>query len=101
MGKTNFISAPKSSASGKSGSRWSSPRKYFRRMPDADRIALSQIFGSLLLYGTFGLLMFGPVAFGAVEPWSIFVLEAASVALTLLWLARQWLADEVTLLLNP
>ena len=31
---------------------------------------------NIVLYGTFGLLMFGPLAFGAVEPWSIFVLES-------------------------
>ena len=37
-----------------------------------------------LLYGIFGLLLFGPLAFGAVEPWSIFVLEAGSAALFLL-----------------
>jgi O-antigen ligase len=56
---------------------------------------------SILLYGTFGLLMFGPLAFGAVEPWSIFVLEMGSVLLTLLWLYRQWTAGELTVQWNP
>jgi O-antigen ligase len=41
-----------------------------------------------LLYGIFGLLLFGPLAFGAVEPWSIFVLEAGSVALFLFWIGK-------------
>lgn len=44
---------------------------------------------SLLLYGAFGLLMFGPLAFGAVEPWSIFVLEAGAAALFLVWIGKQ------------
>jgi len=101
MGKTNFMSAPKSPASGKSGSRRSSSRKSLRKMTDADRIALSQIVGSLLLYGTFGLLMFGPVAFGAVEPWSIFILEAGSTLLFLVWLAKQWLDRELVVRWNP
>src|SRR5882724_8196816 len=83
MGKTNFMSAPKSSAS------------------NADRIALSQILGSLLLYGTFGLLMLGPLAFGAVEPWSIFILEAGSTLLLLVWLAKQWLDRELVVRWNP
>ena len=55
----------------------------------------------ILLYGTFGLLMFGPAAFGAVEPWSTFILEAGSVLLTLLWLRKQWLDGEVTIQWNP
>ena len=54
-----------------------------------------------LLYGTFGLLMFGPLAFGAVEPWSIFILESGAVLLGLLWLAKQWLNAEIDILWNP
>jgi O-antigen ligase len=50
---------------------------------------LSTRFGSILLYGVFGLLMFGPLAFGGVEPWSIFVLEVGSALLFLLWVAKQ------------
>jgi O-antigen ligase len=55
----------------------------------------------ILLYGTFGLLMFGPAAFGAVEAWSIFILETGSVVLALLWLRKQWLAGELTVQWNP
>jgi len=54
-----------------------------------------------LLYGIFGLLLFGPVAFGAVEPWSIFVVEAGSVALFLLWIGKQILDGEVKVQWNP
>ena len=32
--------------------------------------------GTVLLYGIFGLLLFGPLAFGTTEPWSIFLMEA-------------------------
>ena len=56
---------------------------------------------AILLYGTFGLLMFGPLAFGAVEPWSTFILEAGSVLLMLLWLRKQWLDGEMTIQWNP
>jgi O-antigen ligase len=72
-----------------------------RQMTDADRRELSLLLGTILLYGTFGLLMFGPLAFGAVEPWSIFVLESGSVVLTLVWLARQWLDGEMVIRWNP
>jgi hypothetical protein len=36
---------------------------------ELNRRSQSARIGSILLYGTFGLLMFGPLAFGAVEPW--------------------------------
>ena len=55
-----------------------------------------------LLYGIFGLLLFGPLAFGAVEPWSIFVLEAGSAALVLLWIGTQALLDgQIRVSWNP
>lgn len=74
---------------------------HIRKISEADRRALSVHLGDALLYGTFGLLMFGPVAFGAVEPWSIFVLEFGSLLLTIAWLAKQWLDGELVLLWNP
>jgi O-antigen ligase len=57
--------------------------------------------GTALLYGVFGLLLFGPVAFGAVEPWSIFLLEAGSAALFLLWITQQVLEGELKIRWNP
>src|SRR5882672_2355404 len=95
MGKTNYMSDPKSSASGKSGSRQSSSRRSLSKMSESDRIALSQLLGSLVLYGTFGLWMFGPLAFGAVEPWSTFIVEAGGTLLYVIWLAKQWLDREL------
>jgi O-antigen ligase len=56
---------------------------------------------AILLYGTFGLLMFGPVALGAVQPWSVFFLETGSVVLTLLWFRKQWVGGELTIEKNP
>src|SRR5208283_275961 len=72
-----------------------------KQITQAERQQLSAQIGNGLLYGTFGLLMFGPLAFGAVEPWSIFVLEVGSALLTLLWLAKQWIDGEVILHWNP
>jgi len=57
--------------------------------------------GAVLLYGIFGLLLFGPLAFGAVEPWSIFLLEAGSAALFLLWIGKQVLDGAITVRSNP
>jgi O-antigen ligase len=65
------------------------------------RRSKSTRLGSILFYGTFGLLMFGPLAFGTVEPWSIFVLEAGATCLALLWLAKQWFDGEIKIKGNP
>jgi O-antigen ligase len=62
---------------------------------------LSAQMGKVLFYGTFGVLLFGPVAFGAVEPWSIFVLEISSLFLILLWFAKQRLDGEMNVHWNP
>jgi|HubBroStandDraft_6_1064221.scaffolds.fasta_scaffold00065_31 O-antigen ligase len=57
--------------------------------------------GTVLLYGIFGLLLFGPLAFGAVEPWSIFLMEAGSAVLFLLWIGKQVLEGELKVRWNP
>lgn len=62
---------------------------------------LSAKLGQILLYGTFGVMMFGPLAFGAVEPWSIFLVELGAVVLTLTWLAKQWIDGEINIVWNP
>ncbi len=72
-----------------------------RKKADPDPSVLPAQLGSVVLYGTFALLMFGPVAFGAVEPWSIFIVETGSVLLFALWLAKQWLEGEIKVLWNP
>jgi O-antigen ligase len=57
--------------------------------------------GAVLLYGIFGLLLFGPLAFGSVEPWSIFLMEAGSAALFLLWIGKQVLEGQIRIRWNP
>ena len=55
----------------------------------------------VIFYGAFGLLLFGPLAFGAVEPWSIFVLEAGAAILLVLWAIRQVASGELSATGNP
>jgi len=55
----------------------------------------------MVLYGAFGLLLFGPLAFGAVEPWSIFVLEAGAALLLVRWTIRQVASGELSVSANP
>src|SRR5271165_2535036 len=76
-------------------------RVHRKKRKEFNRQATSAKIETILLYGTFGLLMFGPVAFGAVEPWSTFILEAGSVVLMAVWLRRQFLDGELTIEWNP
>jgi O-antigen ligase len=39
-------------------------------------------------------MLFGPIAFGAVEPWAMFVLHAGSVVVFLLWLASVMVGEQ-------
>jgi len=47
--------------------------------------------------GVFTLLLFGPLAFGAVEPWAMFVLQAGSVLLFIAWAFVQAFTVELQL----
>jgi O-antigen ligase len=76
-------------------------RLHTRKPMRVSRQERSAQIAAVLLYATFGLLMFGPLAFGAVEPWSIYILETGSVLLTLLWLCKQWLDGELNIQWNP
>ena len=59
--------------------------------------AISPSSRPVILYGTIGLLLFGPLAFGATEPWSQFMLEAGSAALFVLWVLQQIKAGRLEL----
>jgi O-antigen ligase len=54
------------------------------------KVSQPRLTSNALFVGTCGVLLFGPLAFGAVEPWSIFTLEICSVLLFALWAFRQW-----------
>jgi O-antigen ligase len=56
---------------------------------------------SVIFYGLFGLLLFCPLAFGAVEPWSTLILESGAAVLFVLWVIRQIQRGELTIAGNP
>src|SRR5438067_13460075 len=62
------------------------------------RVALAD---SILFYGTFSLLLFGPLAFGSVDSWSIFVLQTGAACLLLLWTIRQAFSGFLSITPNP
>ena len=55
----------------------------------------------IIFQGVFGLLLFSPLAFGAVEPWSIFILEWGATLLFILWIITQVKARELSVIGNP
>lgn len=44
---------------------------------------------AILCYGLLALGLFGPLSFGAVQPWAGFVLECGAALLLMIWAARQ------------
>ena len=64
----------------------------WRRTSSLDRV---------VLYGVFAILLFGPLAFGATEPWSILILEAGAAVLLGLWAVRQAQSRELQVAGNP
>jgi len=55
----------------------------------------------VLLHGVFGLLLFAPLAFGAVEVWSISILELGAGVLFAFWAVKQIAAAELEIVGNP
>jgi O-antigen ligase len=55
----------------------------------------------LCLYGAVALVLFGPLAFGAVESWSISIIEVGGALLFTLWGIRQVASGELEIRSNP
>ena len=47
--------------------------------------------GRGILFLILGMLVFAPLAFGAVEPWAFLILQGLAMAVFVLWGARLWL----------
>jgi O-antigen ligase len=59
------------------------------------------LLDQIAFYGLLTSLGFGPLAFGAVEPWAIFVLETSAALLLGLWIVRQASLGELTVFGSP
>src|SRR5450631_1544970 len=55
----------------------------------------------VVLYGIAALLLFCPLAFGAVEPWAVFLLQSVTTILFMVWMVRQMRAPQTTVLWTP
>lgn len=71
--------------------------------PDAAPVANLRpaITSSWLLNAACAILLAGPLAFGAVEPWGIFALQAGATLLLLAWAFRQWKSRELQIIAHP
>jgi O-antigen ligase len=65
------------------------------------RRSASAPLDTMLLCGVFGLLLLGPLAFGAVEIWSISIMQAGAGVLFAVWAARQVAVGELEIVGNP
>ncbi len=59
------------------------------------KVSQRRLTNNALLASTCTVLLLGPLAFGAVEPWSIFALETCAMLLLAAWACRQWINREL------
>jgi len=59
------------------------------------RVSQPRLTDNALLASAAAVLLLAPLAFGAVEPWSIFALEACAMLLLAVWAFRQWINREL------
>jgi O-antigen ligase len=67
----------------------------------AARVSPFRLTDNKILVGACGVLLLAPLAFGAVEPWSIFALETCATLLLGVWASRQWINHELHASDNP
>src|SRR2546426_1408649 len=68
---------------------------------DGQRGKAPGILDWVLVFGLCTLLIFAILAFGAVEEWSTFGLEAGAAALFLIWVGKQLVSGQVNLSKDP
>ncbi len=61
------------------------------------KVSQPRLTNTALLADACAVLLLAPLAFGAVEPWSIFALEACAMLLLAAWASRQWINRELNL----
>jgi O-antigen ligase len=65
------------------------------------KVSQPRLTNNTLLAGAWAVLLLGPLAFGAVEPWSIFALEACAAVLLAVWALHQWIRRELNVSDHP
>ncbi len=71
------------------------------REKDKEKTPRLRFTNTAILAGACAVLLMGPLCFGAVEPWSIFALEACAMLLLAVWAFRQWMNGEINVFGNP
>ncbi len=67
----------------------------------ADVRPIHSRLNDVVAYGVAGLLLLSPLAFGAVEPWAVFVMESVSAILFAVWIIGQMRSPQTKVLWAP
>ena len=68
---------------------------------EVQRASTFSVLDLVVLYGVVSLLLFGPLAAGAVRPWATFVLEIGAGLMFALWVVRQAASGILQVTSNP
>src|ERR1700689_2082787 len=66
-----------------------------------NREALDKFFERGILAFVLAILVFGPLAMGAVDAWAFLVVQGLTVGVMLLWVLRLWISPKPQLLWPP
>ncbi|HEU6449111.1 MAG TPA: O-antigen ligase family protein [Verrucomicrobiae bacterium] len=66
-----------------------------------NREALDKFFERGILALVLAILVFAPLAIGAVDPWEFLVVQGLTIGVSIFWLLRIWLGDKSKLLWPP
>jgi O-antigen ligase len=61
------------------------------------KVPQPRLTNNVLLIGASAVLLAGPLAFGAVQPWAVFALETCALLLLGLWAYKHWLNGALNL----
>src|SRR5580704_16966686 len=66
-----------------------------------NREALDKFFERGILALVLSILVFAPLAMGAVEPWAFLVVQSLTIGVLILWALRLWVSPKPQLLWPP
>jgi O-antigen ligase len=74
---------------------------HFAVEPAMNRESMDRFCERGILALVLGILVFGPLAMGAVDPWAILVIQGLTIGVMILWALRLWLSPNPQLLWPP
>ncbi|HUA69239.1 MAG TPA: O-antigen ligase family protein [Candidatus Saccharimonadales bacterium] len=74
---------------------------HFAAKPKMNRETLDRWCERGILFLVLSILVFGPLAMGAVDPWAVLVIQGLTIGVMILWVLRLWFSPKPQLFWPP